>query len=119
MLRRKSKTQFLNQERNTLNASRSLKRRERSCAFEDLSLRWGTTKINLRTCVLQRNMPIFEHKKKILITLVQGEMIGFILENTLVTWFILANIVLAGSESVLETLSTGQILHSQLAEYFG
>jgi hypothetical protein len=31
--------------------------KERNCAFENLSLRCGATKINLQTCALQRNMP--------------------------------------------------------------
>jgi hypothetical protein len=39
--------------------SKSLKHKELNCAFEDLSLRCGAIKINLRTCPLQRNMPTF------------------------------------------------------------
>jgi hypothetical protein len=38
-------------------ASKCLNCKERNCAFEDQSLRCGATKINLRTCALQHNVP--------------------------------------------------------------
>jgi hypothetical protein len=41
-------------------ASKSLKCKERNCAFVNLSLHCGATKKNLRTCALQRNMPNFD-----------------------------------------------------------